>query len=261
MNIHAEKPSVEIHDLTVTYNRKPVLWDIDLAVPEGVLVGIIGPNGAGKSTLIKAAMGLVPPVSGYVKIFNEPLKKVRQRVSYVPQRESVDWDFPASVLDIVLMGRYGKLGLFNSIKKSDIEVAMNSLRKVGMDGFKDRQISQLSGGQQQRVFLARALAQDADLYFMDEPFAGVDIATETAIIQLLQEMRSNGKTVIVVHHDLQSAVEYFDWIILMNMRLVACGPKEQVFTRELLQETYGGRLNVLTKISDLIEQQNFPARE
>ena len=216
MILQAENQVVDVHNLTVSYDNKPVLWNIDLTLPKGALVGIIGPNGAGKSTLIKAMMGIVPVDSGYVKIFGEALNVVRQKIAYVPQRESVDWDFPASVYDIVMMGRYGKMGLFKRPRKADADVVMDCLRKVGLVALKDRQIAQLSGGQQQRVFLARALAQEADLYFMDEPFAGVDIATETAIIELLREMRNDGKTVVVVHHDLQSAVEYFNWTILIN---------------------------------------------
>lgn len=261
MIIPGPAPIVEVHDLTVSYERKPVLWNVDLTLPAGSLVGIIGPNGAGKSTLLKAMMGLVPISSGFIKLFNQPIDNVRGQISYVPQRESVDWDFPASVLDVVLMGRYGKLGLFRKIRQADREVAHACLRKVNMEAFANRQISQLSGGQQQRVFLARALAQDAQLYCLDEPFAGVDIATETAIIGLLQQMRTEGKTVIVVHHDLQSASEYFDWIVLLNVRLVASAPTAQAFTPELLQETYGGKLTVLSKIGDLMKKQQFPARE
>lgn len=250
-----------MHDLTVSYDRKPVLWGVDLTLPAGALVGVIGPNGAGKSTLIKAMMDLLPAGSGYVRIFDKPINEVRNRISYVPQRESVDWDFPASVFDVVLMGSYGKLGLFKRPRKADKDAAMDALQKVGMQGFANRQISQLSGGQQQRVFLARALAQNADIYFMDEPFAGVDIATETAIIELLRTMREQGKTVIVVHHDLQSATEYFDWVVLLNMRLVASGPTEQVLTQELLEQTYGGKLTVLTKVGELLRKQEFPSRE
>ena len=261
MIIQVPEPVLEVHDLTVSYNRKPVLWDIHLTVPGGVLAGIIGPNGAGKSTLIKAIMGLVPLSSGYSRIFGLELDKVRKRISYVPQRESVDWDFPASVLDVVLMGRYARLGLFSRPGKLDREIAMSSLEQVSMAPYADRQISRLSGGQQQRVFLARALAQQADIYFMDEPFAGVDVATEAAIMLLLQEMRAAGKTVIVVHHDLQTAPDYFDWTILLNMRLVASGPTAQVFSKELLQETYGGKLTILTKIQDLLQKQQFPLRE
>lgn len=256
-----ENPVLEIHDLSVSYSRKPVLWNIDLTLPEGVLAGIIGPNGAGKSTLIKTSMGLIPASSGYVKMFGKNLEEVRKKISYVPQRESVDWDFPASVLDVVLMGRYANLKLFQRPSKEDREVAMDALKKVGMEAFVKRQISQLSGGQQQRVFLARALAQDADLYFMDEPFAGVDAATEASIIEILKEMVSRKKTVVVVHHDLQSVVNYFNWVILLNMRLVASGPTDKTFVPEILQETYGGKLTVLMKASELLEKQEFPRRE
>jgi manganese/zinc/iron transport system ATP- binding protein len=261
MILHVDQPAVEVHDLTVSYNRKPVLWGVDLTIPQGALVGVMGPNGAGKSTFIKSVMGLLPQSSGYVKLFDQPLDQVRDRVSYVPQRESVDWDFPASVFDVVLMGRYGKLGLLRRPRQSDRDIALDCLRKVGMDGYRDRQISQLSGGQQQRVFLARALAQKADLYFMDEPFAGVDAATEAAIIDLLRQMRQQGKTAVVVHHDLQSAQVYFDWIIFLNLRLVASGPAAQVFTPELLQETYGGKLTLLAEMTDLLKKGNYPARE
>jgi manganese/zinc/iron transport system ATP- binding protein len=261
MIVQVTNPLIEVHDLTVSYDKKPVLWNVDLTVPAGSLVGIIGPNGAGKSTLLKAMMGLVPNSSGYIKLFEQPLEKVRQKISYVPQRESVDWDFPASALDVVLMGRYGKLGLFKKLRKSDREVAWECLKKVNMEKYAQRQISQLSGGQQQRIFLARALAQDAQLYCLDEPFAGVDIATETAIIEILQEMRKQGKTVLVVHHDLQSAADYFNWIVLLNVRLVASGPTNEVLTQELLQETYGGKLTVLSKVGDLLQKHQFPNRE
>lgn len=254
-------PSLEVHDVTVAFDRKPVLWNIDLTLPQGKLVGIIGPNGAGKSTLIKAVMGLLPLSSGYVKLFDQPIDAVRKRISYVPQRESVDWDFPASVLDIVLMGRYGKLGLFTRPRKADRDVAMDCLRKVGMESFVNRQISQLSGGQQQRTFLARALAQQADIYFMDEPFAGVDAATEKAIINLLRSMTEQKKTVIVVHHDLQSVPQYFDYVIMLNTRLVAYGPTESVFTQDNLTSTYGGKLTLLADVGDLIKREAFPNRE
>ncbi len=261
MKIEAENPAVEFHDLTVSYDKKPVLWNIDMTLPRGAIIGIIGPNGAGKSTLIKAAMGLLPLGSGFVRLFDRALDEVRQRVSYVPQRESVDWDFPTSVTDVVLMGRYAQLGLLNRPKKADRKIAQACLEKVGMSAFANRQISQLSGGQQQRVFLARALAQQAELYFMDEPFSGVDAATETAILEILKGLTQQGKTVVVVHHDLQSAAEFFDWVVLLNMRLVAVGPIEQVFTQELLQETYGGKLTVLAEISELIRKRKIPSRE
>jgi len=250
-----------IKDLTKTYkNGVKAIDNLNLEIGTGMF-GLLGPNGAGKSTLIKSVMGLIPNSSGYVKIFEQDLDEVRNQISYVPQRESVDWDFPASVLDVVLMGRYGKLGLFKRPRKADREVAMDSLRKVGMEAYAKRQISQLSGGQQQRVFLARALAQQADLYFMDEPFAGVDAATETAIITLLREMAQKGKTVVVVHHDLQSVTQYFDWVILLNMRLVANGPTESTFTPELLKETYGGKLTLLSDVGDLMKKERFPNRE
>jgi manganese/zinc/iron transport system ATP- binding protein len=256
-----ENPVLEIHDLTVSYDKKPVLWGIDLSIPQGSLCGIIGPNGAGKSTLIKAVMDLVDMNSGYVKLFDRPLDDVRKRVSYVPQRESVDWDFPASVLDIVMMGRYANLGLFRNPRKADREAALKALEMVGMDKYYKRQISQLSGGQQQRVFLARALTQNADIYFLDEPFAGVDAATEKAIFKILQNLSKEGKTIIVVHHDLQSVETYFEWVILLNLRLVASGPTKEVFTPQLLEETYGGKLTLLTEVGELVQKGEFEARE
>jgi manganese/zinc/iron transport system ATP- binding protein len=251
------QPVLEVHDLTVSYDQHPVLWNVDLSLPAGKLIGILGPNGAGKSTLIKSIMGLIEPTSGYIKIFDKPLPEVRSRISYVPQRESVDWNFPASVLDVVEMGTYGKLGLFRRPGKKEKQIAMDALAQVGMSGFASRQISELSGGQQQRVFIARALAQQADLYLMDEPFAGVDMATETAIFQLLQDMARSGKTVLVVHHDIHSAMNFFEWCIMLNLHLVASGPKDQVMTEELLRKTYGGKLNLLTQVTDLIRKQNF----
>ncbi|MDC1451589.1 ABC transporter ATP-binding protein [Vicingaceae bacterium] len=253
--------SIETHNLTVSYNRRPVLWNIDFELPTGKIIGIIGPNGSGKTTLLKAIMGLVPTSSGYVKIFNQDLEDVRSRVSYVPQRESVDWDFPASVMDIVLMGRYKKNNLFKRITKADRELAAEALEKVNMLEFSNRQISQLSGGQQQRIFIARSLAQGADLYIMDEPFVGVDAATEEAILKLLEDMKKDGKTVVVVHHDLQTAKDFFDWIVLLNTRMVAAGPKEEIFNEKLLQEAYGGKLNVLSQVGDLMKEKAFNVRE
>ena len=253
--------SIETHNLTVSYNRRPVLWNIDFELPTGSIVGIIGPNGSGKTTLLKAIMGLVPTSSGYVKIFGKDLADVRQQISYVPQRESVDWDFPASVMDIVLMGRYKKSNLMRRISKEDREIAVEALEKVNMLEFSNRQISQLSGGQQQRVFIARSLAQGGDLYIMDEPFVGVDAATEEAILRLLADMKKEGKTVVVVHHDLQTAKDYFDWIVLLNTRMVAVGPKDEIFKEELLQEAYGGKLNVLSKVGDLMKEKAFNVRE
>ncbi|WP_406589171.1 metal ABC transporter ATP-binding protein [Bacillus atrophaeus] len=236
---------VDIENVTVAYHKKPVLQDISMQVPEGKLIGIIGPNGAGKSTLIKAILGLIPRASGDVSIYGKTYSKQRKKIGYVPQRGSVDWDFPTNALDVVLMGRYGHIGWLKRPKKSDVGLARTCLDKVGMLDYADRQISQLSGGQQQRVFLARALCQDADIYFMDEPFVGVDAATERAIITLLTELKQKGKTVLVVHHDLQTAEDYFDWILLLNLRKIAFGPTEQVFTIDNLQKAYGGRLAFL----------------
>ena len=258
MTQQAPSPIVEVHDLTVAYQGKPVLWDVDLRLPPGNVIGIIGPNGAGKSTLLKAIMGLVPPESGTVKLFGQPLSAVRSQVSYVPQKESVDWDFPASVLDVVLMGRYGRLGLFRRPGKADYAKAWECLRQVGLEEVAQRQIAQLSGGQQQRVFLARALAQEAALYLMDEPFAGVDAATEKIIIALLKQMAQEGKTILVVHHDLHSALDYFDWCLLLNTRVVAVGPTQDVVTPTLLQQTYGGQLTFLNKISTLLQAAAAP---
>jgi manganese/zinc/iron transport system ATP- binding protein len=247
--------ALEIHDMTVAYHRRPVLWDVDLAVPEGKLVGIVGPNGAGKTTLIKAALGLVPLASGKVEIYGKPYREQRRRVGYVPQRESVDWDFPVTVRDVVLMGTYGRLGWFRRPGRGQRELADRSLEQVGMRAFARRQIRQLSGGQQQRVFLARALAEEAKVYFLDEPFSGVDAATEQAIVTLLQALRSAGKTVFVVHHDLQTVREYFDDVILLNMRLVAYGPIAQTFTSENLQKTYGGRLTLLDEAAEAMRNR------
>lgn len=229
---------IEVEDMTVAYHVKPVLWDIDLKIPKGVLMAIVGPNGAGKSTLIKAMLDLIKPITGSVHFNGKSYASQRKLIGYVPQRGSVDWDFPTTVLDVVLMGRYGHVGWIKRVKKEDKEHAIEAIAKVGMSEFTDRQISQLSGGQQQRVFLARALVQDADIYFMDEPFQGVDAKTERAVIDILKELRKRGKTMIVVHHDLQTVLEYFDWVTLMNTQLIASGPVEEVFTEENLKKTY-----------------------
>ena len=240
---------LEVHDLTVAYTKRPVLYGIDLEIPKGSIVGVVGPNGAGKSTLIKAIMGVLPVSSGWIKVFGKPFKQAVTRIGYVPQRESVDWDFPVNALDVVLMGRYGRLGRFKRPSKADKEIAMNCLEKVKMESYATRQISNLSGGQQQRVFLARALAQESDLYLMDEPFVGVDATTEAAIIEILRELQAQGKTLIVVHHDLTTAPDYFDRILLLNMRVVAYGKTEDVFTFENLQNAYGGRLSILSEVA------------
>ncbi|MGF1450332.1 MAG: metal ABC transporter ATP-binding protein [Opitutales bacterium] len=251
---HAPTYPLAIDDLTVAYQRKPVLWDVDLDIPEGKLVGIIGPNGAGKSTLIKACLDLVPKASGRVHVYGKPYRRQRSRVGYVPQRESVDWDFPVSALDVVAMGLYAKIGWLRPVGRPHREKARGALERVGIGHLADRQISQLSGGQQQRVFLARALAQEAQLYFMDEPFAAVDAATERAIVALLHELKENGRTCLVVHHDLATVAQYFDWVILLNMRVVAAGPTEEVFTRENLKATYGGKLTLLEEAAQALKQ-------
>jgi len=240
-----ESRAIEVTDLTVAYRDKPVLWDIDLDVPSGVLMAIVGPNGAGKTTLIKAILGLIRSAAGQVLIYGKSYAEQRRLVGYVPQRESVDWDFPTNVLDVVMMGRYGHLGWARRPGQDERMLALEALDKVGMRPFADRQISQLSGGQQQRVFLARALAQDAQVYFMDEPFQGVDATTERAIVSLLQELRAAGKTVVVVHHDLQTVPEYFDWVTLLNVRRIASGPVNDAFTEENLRLAYGGRVAFL----------------
>jgi len=239
------KRALEVTDLTVAYQEKPVLWDIDLEVPEGTLMAIVGPNGAGKTTLLRSILGLVSPAAGQIQIYGKTYARQRHLVGYVPQRGSVDWDFPTTVLDVVMMGRYGALGWLRRPGRTERELAIGSLERVGMADFADRQISQLSGGQQQRVFLARALVQDAQIYFMDEPFQGVDATTERAIVSLLQELRRQDKTVIVVHHDLQTVSEYFDWVTLLNVRRIASGPVAQVFTEENLRLAYGGRVAFL----------------
>jgi manganese/zinc/iron transport system ATP- binding protein len=247
-----EAPPLEVHDLTVSYRKKPVLYGIDLVVPRGSLTGIIGPNGAGKSTFVKAVAGILPLDSGWVKIFGGTYRENCRRVGYVPQRESVDWDFPVNVRDVVLMGRYGRLSLGQRPGKADREAASECLEQVGMLPYADRQIGNLSGGQRQRVFLARALAQESDLYLMDEPFAGVDAATEEAIVKILRELKSRGKTILVVHHDLSTVREYYDRVILLNMRLVAAGATAEVFTPELVQKTYGGRLTILSEVAQAL---------
>lgn len=233
--------AIEVHDLTVAYREKPVLWDIDLAVPKGVLMAIVGPNGAGKTTLVKAILGLVRPVSGRVLVNGAPYSPRSQAVAYVPQRGTVDWDFPTTVFDVALMGTYGRLGWFRRPGSVERAATLDALARVGMADFADRQISQLSGGQQQRVFLARALVQDAPVYLMDEPFQGVDAVTEKAIVDILRELRDRGRTVLVVHHDLATVPAYFDWVTLLNVRKIASGPTAAAFTDANLKLAYGER--------------------
>lgn len=235
------RPVIEVSDLTVAYRDRAVLWDVDLAVPEGVLLAVLGPNGAGKTTLIQAILDLVPRVAGRVRVLGRPVSEARTAIAYVPQKNSVDWDFPATVLDVVTMGRYGRLGWFRLPGRADREAAMEALRQVGMEAFASRHIRALSGGQQQRTFLARALVQDAAVYLMDEPFQGVDAMTERVIVDRLRDLRARGRTVVVVHHDLQTVRDYFDWVLLLNVRCIACGPVHEVFTEANLRLCYGGR--------------------
>jgi manganese/zinc/iron transport system ATP- binding protein len=250
-----KKCALKVEQLTVNYDKTPVLWDIHCSIPEGKLVGIIGPNGAGKSTLLKTLLGMTSPLSGHMEFFGQPYKKVRQRIAYVPQRSSVDWDFPITAFEVVLMGRYGKLGFFKRHSAADRQAAEAALEMVGMLPFADRQISQLSGGQQQRLFIARALLQDADLYLMDEPFAGVDMATEKAIIALLDRLKARGKTLLVVHHDLSTVDTYFDWVIMLNTCLIASGPVSEVFHADTILRTYGRTSAVLDEAMKLTQNK------
>ncbi len=246
--VHEPDLALHVEDLTVSYQGRPVLWDIDLDVPPGVMAGIVGPNGAGKSTLIKSVLELVPRTAGHVYLFGQPYRGVRKRIGYVPQRSAVDWDFPTTALDVVMMGRYGHLGWLRRPGADERRRAMAALEEVGLDDLAGRQISQLSGGQQQRVFLARALVQEADLYFLDEPMAGVDATTERAIVSLLKGLRERGKTLIVVHHDLQTVRRYFDWIVILNVRVIAQGPVAEAYTPEHLRRAYGGQISLIEGI-------------
>ncbi len=237
------QPALEAKELNVNFGKTSVLWDVSFQIPKGVLVGLLGPNGAGKSTLLKAALNLIKPLSGKIS--------TNGRVAYVPQRESVDWDFPITAEEVVLMGRYGKLGLFGRLKRADREAGSLALEQVGLKGAEHRQISQFSGGQQQRLFIARALVQDPDLFLLDEPFAGVDLATEKAIMAILKKQKENGKTILIVHHDLPSVEEYFDWVLLLNTRLHACGPLEKMFTKEMLAKAFGKRGELFSEAANL----------
>ena len=235
--------AIEVEDLTVAYHHNPVLWDIDLQIETGAITAIVGPNGAGKSTLLKAILKLVPISSGSISFFGRTLKEMRREVAYVPQRSEVDWDFPTTVLDVVMMGSYGALGWIKAPGKRERNLAFEALEKVGMTEFANRQISELSGGQQQRTFIVRALVQDASIFLMDEPFAGVDAATEQAIIGVLRELQASGKTLVIVHHDLLTVKEYFDQVILLNVHTIATGPIATTFTPENLQKAYKGKFS------------------
>lgn len=253
--------AVQIHHLTVNYDKTPVLWDVDCAIPAGTLVGVVGPNGAGKSTLLKTALGLVQPISGKVTFFGEPLDEIRRRIAYVPQRESVDWDFPITVRNLVMMGRFGTLGMFRWPRQADKGAVDHYIEMMGLTPYADRQISQLSGGQQQRAFIARALVQEADIYFMDEPFIGVDMGTEKIIMDMLRQLKSRGKTVFVVHHDLNTVERSFDWVLMLNLRLVACGPVIEAFNADTIMMTYGKTYALLDDVLKLSQNKVKGIRE
>ncbi|MDG4811538.1 metal ABC transporter ATP-binding protein [Hydrogenovibrio sp. 3SP14C1] len=246
-----------VDQLSMRYQYKPVLTDVSFQIPEGKTIAVVGPNGAGKSTLLKGIMGLEPTMSGSIKFFGQPLDQKRLAVAYVPQREESDWDFPINVMDVVLMGRHGQLKFWQRPSAQDILIAEQALEQVSMLDFKSRQINQLSGGQQQRVFLARALAQKASLYLMDEPFAGVDVTTEKAIVELFETLKTQNKTIVCVHHDLNTVSEYFDWVLLINARLIAAGPVNEVLTPENLNKTYGGRLSLLNEMTEKLYRSNI----
>ena len=237
--------SIDVQDLTVIYDRKPVVWDIRLSIPKGAMVAVIGPNGAGKSTLIKAMLDLVPSISGKVRFFGKTLSEMQGNIAYVGQRLSVDWDFPITAFEVVMMGLYGRLGWFRRPSKKDRERVLESLDKLGMLALKDRQISDLSGGQQQRLFVGRALLQEADVYFFDEPFVGIDVTTEALIIEILRELAAKGKTIFVVHHDLNTVEQYFNYAVMLNMRLVAAGPMKEVYSAENVVKAFGQKGQLL----------------
>jgi manganese/zinc/iron transport system ATP- binding protein len=247
--------AIEVQNLSVSYLRKPAIKGVNLKIPKGNIVGIVGPNGAGKSTLLKAVLGLLPKDNGQVLISGRPWKEKLKDISYIPQKESFDWDFPVTVFDVVMMGRYTHLGIFQRPGENDKKIVNDSLKKVEMEKFSNRQIRLLSGGQQQRVFLARSLAQESEILLLDEPFVGVDAATEKAIFGIMQKLKAEGKTILVVHHDLGKVNEYFDYVILLNNYLIAFGKTETTFSPELLNRTYGGRLTILQKTENLLREK------
>lgn len=252
-----EIPALKVEQISVYYEKTPVLWDISTEIPSGKLIGIIGPNGAGKTTFIKTILGLLQPMTGHIEVLGSPLKKGSPNIAYVPQRESIDWNFPITVFDLVLMGRYGHIGLFRWPRKADKEAAKHALEMVGMLDYAKRQISELSGGQQQRIFLARAIAQNPSLYLMDEPFAGLDLGTEKILVNLLKELRDSGKTILIVHHDLSSVETYFDWIVMLNMRLVASGPTEKYFNEDNLGKTFGKNNILLNEVLKITRKKSL----
>ena len=252
-------PAIEVNHLTVSYGPVPALLDVSFKIPAGQLIGVIGPNGSGKSTLIKTLLGFISPDFGNIRLYGQPIEKSRGRVAYVPQRGAVDWDFPVTVREVVLMGRYGHVPWYRDLGRKEHEIANHALELVRMTPYADRQIGQLSGGQQQRVFMARAMAQGGDILLLDEPFAGVDAATENAILDVLKETRSAGKTLVVVHHDLSTAATYFDALLLMKQRLYAYGPAHKVLNPKLLSEVYEGQLQVFSNLGVYSEASEEPA--
>lgn len=247
--------SLHLEHLTVYYQQQPVLWDLSLDIPEGKLVAIVGPNGAGKSTLLKTIIGSIDPLSGNIKCLGCSYKKSKKHIAYVPQKEAIDWDFPITVLEVVLMGRYHHLGLFKWTRQADIEAAMEALQALEIEDLAQKQIGELSGGQQQRVFMARALVQDAKMYLLDEPFSAVDASTESFLIDIFKKLKEKGKTLIVVHHDLESIEHIFDWVVLLNNRLIASGPVKDVFTLTNLSRTYGKKEEIFSEITNLFQKK------
>ncbi len=244
----AENHVITIDGLSVNYGNKRVLTNIHMDIAAGHIYGVVGPNGAGKSTLFKSILGLIEYNSGKIKLFDQDIKAVRKRIAYVPQKDEIDWRFPATVNDIVLMGRYPFKGLLQRINDEDRKIAINALKEMGIEELKDRQIGALSGGQQQRVFIARALTQQAELFFFDEPFVGIDITTENKIIEIMRKLANEGKTLLVVHHDLSTIEEYFDKVILLNQRLITYGDTDKVFNNQTVAETYRSQLTILQQI-------------
>lgn len=243
--------AIETHNLSVAYGDEPVLWNVSIQILTGKMTAIVGPNGAGKSTLLEALLGFLKPLKGEINYFqNKSYKAVKDRVAYVPQKQAVDWNFPATVLEVVMMGRYGNVGLFKRLKQSDKNIALEKLEAVQMSDFADRQINELSGGQKQRVFLARALASEADIYLLDEPLAGVDMKTEKIIMSLLYDLTRQNKTVIVVHHDLQTVEEYFDQIVFLNQKVIEQGPVDQVYNQEQIEQTFRPSLAIEERSED-----------
>ena len=250
-------PALEVHNLTVSHDTTPVLWSIDFAVPRGRCAALVGPNGAGKTTLLKTLLGIHKQSAGEVYFSGQRTTKMSGQVAYVPQRTEVDWNFPVTVEDVVLMGRAAHLSFYGRPNKHDKKIAAHALEQVGLTDFKNRPIGKLSGGQQQRAFMARALAQEAAVLLLDEPFAGVDANTEHTLVGVLKNLQKEGRTIFCVHHDLHTLKEYFDWVVMINLSLVASGPTEEVCTPENLARTYGARSNILSQVGEQWQNIRF----